>query len=106
MKIVCAGGGPAGLYFGILMKKARPETEITVIERNRPDDAYGWGVVFSAETLGNLGSADPESYAEIQRSFVTWDDIEVRLRGATVVSTGHGFCGLSRKRLLTILQER
>jgi anthraniloyl-CoA monooxygenase len=106
MKIVCAGGGPAGLYFGILMKKARPGTEITVIERNRPDDAYGWGVVFSAETLGNLASADPETYGAIEKSFVTWDDIEVRLRGAKVVSTGHGFCGLSRKRLLSILQER
>ena len=94
MKIVCIGGGPAGLYFAILMKKALPGAEITVYERNRPDDTFGWGVVFSDETLGDFERADPESFAEITASFRYWKDIETfyggelrgldraRLRGA------------------------
>lgn len=106
MKIICVGGGPAGLYFALLMKKLRPRWEIEVLERNRADDAFGWGVVFSEETLDNLGDADAESYAAIRESFVYWDDIEVHRGGEVVTSTGHGFCGVSRKRLLGILQGR
>ena len=106
MKIVGVGGGPAGLYFGILMKKAFPETEITLFERNRFDDAFGWGVVFSEETLGNLGEADAGTYRTIRDHFVYWDDIETYYGGTCITSTGHGFCGISRKRLLMILQER
>lgn len=106
MRIVSIGGGPAGLFFAILARKAFPESRITVLERNRPDDTFGWGVVFSRETLSNIAAADPESYAEIERSFAFWDDIETYFGGTCVTSTGHGFCGLARKRLLAILQER
>ncbi len=106
MRIVCIGGGPAGLYFSLLMKKSFPQVEIEVFEKNRADDAFGWGVVFSKETLGNFREADPESLAAIEAHFVYWDDIETRLRGKTTVSTGHGFCGLARKDLLDILQRR
>jgi anthraniloyl-CoA monooxygenase len=106
MKIVCIGGGPAGLYFSILMKKARPEASIEVYERNKPDDTFGWGVVFSDETLANFEAADPETMAAIRREFVYWGRIENHFRGEVVSSEGHGFCGLSRKRLLQILQER
>jgi anthraniloyl-CoA monooxygenase len=106
MHIVCIGGGPAGLYFGLLMKKAFPQVDVDVYERNRPDDTFGWGVVFSRETLGNLAEADEPSYVEIERRFVSWDDIETHVGGQKVVSTGHGFCGLSRKDLLSVLQDR
>lgn len=106
MKIVCIGGGPAGLYFAILMKQIQPDAEIQVIERNRPDDTFGWGVVFSAETLGTLKAADPVSFAAIERAFIYWDDIDTHVGGQRVRSTGHGFCGLSRMRLLQILHER
>ena len=106
MKVVCVGGGPASLYFSILMKKAFPDTELTVFEQNKPDDTFGWGVVFSRETLGNLKDADAESYRSIEDAFVYWDDIDTFYRGEKVTSSGHGFCGLSRKRLLLILQER
>ena len=106
MKIACLGGGPGGLYFAILMKKALPEAEITVYERNRPDDTFGFGVVFSDATLANLGDADVESYAEIRRHLAHWDDIHVHLKGEVLRSTGHGFCGCSRKVLLNVLQER
>ncbi|RMG20444.1 MAG: bifunctional salicylyl-CoA 5-hydroxylase/oxidoreductase [Deltaproteobacteria bacterium] len=106
MRIGCIGGGPAGLYFSILMKKAFPQASIRVVERNRPDDTFGWGVVFSAETLGNLREADEESYAAITNAFAYWDDIETWYRGECIVSTGHGFCGMSRRGLLLILQER
>ncbi len=106
MKIVSVGGGPAGLYFSLLMKKAFPQAEISVYERNRPDDTFGWGVVFSRETLGNLEAADPESYRRISSRFAYWDDIETHFRNRRVVSTGHGFCGLSRRELLLILQDR
>ncbi len=106
MRIACIGGGPAGLYFSILMKKAFPESRITVYERNKPADTFGWGVVFSDETLDNFKSADPESYAEIQKSFATWTDIENYHADACVRSTGHGFCGLARKRLLQIFHAR
>ncbi len=106
MKIVSIGGGPAGLYFGILMKKLDPSADVTVYERNRPDDTFGFGVVFSDATLGNLGEADPESYAEIRRHFFHWDDIDTYFGGERLRSTGHGFCGMERKRLLMILQQR
>ena len=106
MKIVCIGGGPAGLYFSILMKKADPRHDITVIERNRPDDTFGWGVVFSDATLGNFAQADPDSHAEILRNFHHWDDIDVFFKGTKITSGGHGFCGIARRKLLSILQGR
>jgi len=106
MKIVSIGGGPAGLYFSLLMRQAFPETEITVYERNHPDDTFGWGVVFSAETLGHFEQADPETYAAITREFAYWDDIETYYGDTCVRSTGHGFCGMARKRLLQIFHER
>lgn len=106
MNIVCIGGGPAGLYFALLMKKQDPAHRIRVIERNRPYDTFGWGVVFSDQTLGNLQAADPETASEILGAFNHWDDIEVHIRGNTVRSGGHGFCGIGRKRLLNILQRR
>jgi len=106
MRIVCIGGGPGGLYFSILMKKAYPACDITVIERNRPDDTFGWGVVFSDATLGNFAQADPQSYAEITRSFHHWDDVDVFFRGTKITSGGHGFCGIGRRKLLNILQAR
>ncbi|MDB5942322.1 MAG: oxidoreductase-like protein [Ramlibacter sp.] len=106
MNIVCIGGGPSGLYFALLMKKLDPAHEITVVERNKPYDTFGWGVVFSDQTLGNLQAADPETAGEILGAFNHWDDIEVNFRGRRVVSGGHGFCGIGRKRLLNILQKR
>src|ERR687890_1385401 len=106
MKIVCIGGGPAGLYFGLLMKKLKPAHDITVVERNKPYDTFGWGVVFSDQTLGNLQASDPPTAAKILGAFNHWDDIEVNIRGHKVRSGGHGFCGIGRKRLLNILQRR
>src|SRR5689334_21790637 len=106
MNIVCIGGGPAGLYFALLMKQQDPRHEIVVVERNRPYDTFGWGVVFSDQTLGNLQAADPPSAAEILGAFNHWDDIEVNIRGHRIRSGGHGFCGIGRKRLLNILQRR
>ena len=106
MKIVSVGGGPAGLYFAILMKKADSAHEITVLERNRPDDTFGFGVVFSDATLDNFREADPESHAAITQAFAHWDDIDIHFKGHTVTSGGHGFCGIGRKRLLNILQQR
>ncbi len=106
MRIVCIGGGPAGLYFSLLTKKAWPEAEVTVVERNRPHDTFGWGVVFSDQTLGNLARADPPSYEAILSSFKHWDDIDVHFKGSTITSGGHGFAGIARRRLLNILQDR
>ncbi len=106
MRIHILGGGPAGLYLAILLKKRDPSHEVRVFERNAPDDTFGWGVVFSDETLGNLQEADPESFAEIRGAFAYWDAIDIHHGGARIRSRGHGFCGLSRKRLLAILQER
>src|SRR5260221_2054091 len=106
MRIEILGGGPAGLYFAILMKKAFPRTPIRIRERNRADDTFGWGVVFSDETLSNFEVADPESFAKIRRNSANWTDIENFKGDACVRSTGHGFCGLSRKRLLQIFQTR
>ncbi|HEY1148602.1 MAG TPA: bifunctional salicylyl-CoA 5-hydroxylase/oxidoreductase [Pseudoduganella sp.] len=106
MNIVCIGGGPAGLYFGLLMKKQNPAHRIVVVERNRPYDTFGWGVVFSDQTLGNLVAADEPTAREILQSFNHWDDIDVFFKGQKVTSGGHGFCGIGRKRLLNILQQR
>lgn len=104
--VLCIGGGPAGLYFALLMKARRPDLRITVVERNRPFDTFGWGVVLSDQTLANLAQADPPSAALIGAAFNHWDDIEVFFKGRSVRSGGHGFCGIGRKRLLNILQER
>lgn len=106
LKIAVVGGGPGGLYFAILMKRANPAHVITVFERNRPDDTFGFGVVFSDETLGNFRERDPESYAAITSEFAYWGDIEILVRGERMRSSGHGFCGMERKRLLLLLQER
>ncbi|MCB9886556.1 MAG: bifunctional salicylyl-CoA 5-hydroxylase/oxidoreductase [Planctomycetes bacterium] len=106
MKIACIGGGPASLYFALLAKKRLPSAEIDVYEQNKPDDTFGWGVVFSDETLGKFGDADAESYAEIRRNFAYWTDIDTFYGGAKTVSTGHGFCGLARVKLLQILHDR
>ncbi|HEV2816096.1 MAG TPA: bifunctional salicylyl-CoA 5-hydroxylase/oxidoreductase [Allosphingosinicella sp.] len=106
MRIACLGGGPAGLYFAISMKLRDPACEIDLYERNRPDDTFGWGVVFSDQTVGNLIANDPVSGAVIQAEFAHWDDIEVHIHGQTIRSSGHGFIGIGRKRLLGILQQR
>ena len=106
MKIACIGGGPAGLYLGILLKRSAPEHDVVVYERNRPADTFGFGVVFSDATLGHLAAADPETHAQITAQFARWDDIEIHVGGEVLRSTGHGFCGLERKSLLQILQAR
>ena len=106
MRAVCLGGGPGGLYFAISLKRRDPKHEVVVIERNRPNDTFGWGVVLSDETLANLQANDPESAARIHEYFVYWNDIEVHYRGKAVRSGGHGFSGIGRQRLLNILQER
>ncbi|HVW17291.1 MAG TPA: bifunctional salicylyl-CoA 5-hydroxylase/oxidoreductase [Solirubrobacteraceae bacterium] len=106
MRIAVSGGGPAGLYFAILMKRSQPAHEITVWERNAPDDAFGFGVVFSDETLTVFEHADPESYAAITEQFARWTDIDIHLRGQVITSGGHGFAALGRRALLGILQRR
>jgi anthraniloyl-CoA monooxygenase len=106
MKIVCIGGGPAGLYFGLLMKQINPAHEITVVERNRPYDTFGWGVVFSDATLENMRAWDPATAREVEQAFNHWDDIELRFKGRRIRSGGHGFVGIGRKKLLNILQAR
>ncbi|MEP4770297.1 MAG: bifunctional salicylyl-CoA 5-hydroxylase/oxidoreductase [Roseibium sp.] len=106
MRIMCLGGGPAGLYFAISMKLRDPSHDITVMERNRSDDTFGWGVVLSDETLTNLAANDPVSAETIRDHFAYWDDVALHIDGSTQVSTGHGFCGIGRKRLLLILQAR
>src|SRR6266540_3833035 len=106
MRIVVVGAGPAGLYFSLLMKKANPSHDITVIERNPPNITYGWGVVFSEETLGALRDADPKTHTEITDTFATWDAIDIKYRGQTIRSRGHSFSAIARKELLSILQRR
>ncbi|WP_405110572.1 bifunctional salicylyl-CoA 5-hydroxylase/oxidoreductase [Phaeobacter sp. BS52] len=106
MKIACLGGGPAGLYFAISTKLRQPDAEITVFERNKPDDTFGWGVVLSDDALENLTANDPVSAGQIRDKFAYWDDIAVVHGGARTVSGGHGFAGIGRKAMLVILQER
>ena len=106
MRIACLGGGPAGLYFAISMKLRDARHDIHVFERNRADDTFGWGVVFSDQTVENLMANDPVSGAVIRDEFAHWDDIDVHVHGACIRSSGHGFIGIGRKRLLNILQDR
>ncbi len=106
MKVHVVGGGPAGLYFAILMKKAWPQRRITVFERNRPDDTFGFGVVFSDETLDSFEAYDRESYRAIVGHFAYWDDIEIHFRGTAHRIGGNGFCGCARSTLLKILGRR
>jgi anthraniloyl-CoA monooxygenase len=106
MKVAVLGGGPAGLYFAISMKLRDAAHQVTVYERNRADDTFGWGVVLSAETLANLAANDHVSATWIKKYFAYWDDIAVIHDGVRTVSTGHGFCGIGRKRLLLLLQRR
>ena len=106
MKIEIIGGGPAGLYFAILMKQADPGTRIRVYERNGPDDTFGWGVVFSGKTLANLRAADEESHAEITKQFEAWDNVDVVHRDEKISIHGNSFSGIARLQLLKILQRR
>ena len=106
MRIAVAGGGPGGLYFAALTRQLGAGHEITVWERNAPDDTFGFGVVFSDETLGGIEHADPVVYRAMEREFARWDDIDVHVRGETITSGGHGFAAMSRRALLRILQQR
>jgi len=106
VKVVVVGGGPAGLYFALLMKKANAAHDITVIERNSADDTFGWGVVFSDQTMENFRQADAETYQAITDHFAHWDDIDVHVKGVTITSGGHGFSGIARRTLLQILAQR
>lgn len=106
MRIVCIGGGPAGLYFALLMKRLDPRHHITVVERNRPYDTFGWGVVFSDATMDTMRRWDRETADAIEAAFAHWDDIELRFKGRRIRSGGHGFVGIGRKHLLNLLQSR
>ncbi|MFN3465288.1 MAG: FAD-dependent monooxygenase, partial [Terricaulis sp.] len=106
MRIACVGGGPAALVFAISMKLRDARHDIIVFERNDPGDTFGWGVVFSDQTMENLRANDPKSADEIEAGFAHWDDIDVHIHGETITSSGHGFVGIGRKRLLNILQGR
>jgi len=106
MRIACVGGGPAGLVFAISMKLRDPRHDIVVFERNDAGDTFGWGVVFSDQTMENLRANDPVSADQIEAGFAHWDDIDVHIHGQTITSSGHGFVGIGRKRLLNILQDR
>jgi anthraniloyl-CoA monooxygenase len=96
MKITIIGGGPAGMYFGILMKAADAEHQITIYERNGPDDTFGWGVVFSGRTLDNLRAADPASHAQITGDFAAWDNVDVVHRDEKISIHGNSFSGIAR----------
>jgi len=106
VRIAIAGGGPGGLYFAALARQLGPGHQITIWERNAPDDTFGFGVVFSDETLGGIEHADRAIYQAMEREFARWDDIDVHYRGETITSGGHGFAAMSRRRLLGILQQR
>jgi len=106
MKITIIGGGPAGLYFAILMKKANAAHEIEIFERNGPDDTFGWGVVFSGKTLANLRAADEGSHAEITKQFEAWDNVDVVHHNEKISIHGNSFSGIARLQLLKILQRR
>ncbi len=106
VKIAVIGGGPAGLYFALLLRRSGASHEIVVVERNRDAETFGWGVVFSDETLGNFLQADVETHQRITDGFVHWDRIDTHFGGRVISSGGHGFSGIARQRLLTILQQR
>jgi anthraniloyl-CoA monooxygenase len=106
MKVRIAGAGPAGLYLAILLKKTDPRHDVAVVERNAPDATFGWGVVFSEETLGALRDADPETHLRITDTFARWPTVDIRYRGRLLRSRGHAFSAIARKLLLQILQER
>jgi anthraniloyl-CoA monooxygenase len=106
MRIAAVGGGPAALYFAILRKRAHPEDEIVLYERNAPLQTFGWGVVFSDETLGNFAEADAPTHEAIENAFVHWTDIDVFVKGERIRSTGHGFAGMGRRALLALMQNR
>ena len=106
MRIVTIGGGPAGLYAALLLKKADPAHEVVVLERNARDDTFGWGVVFSDQTLANFRAADAETHDAIVDHFAHWDDIDVHVHGRTITSGGHGFSGIARRTLLRLLADR
>ena len=106
MRINIIGGGPAGLYFAILMKKADPKHQVTIYERNGPDDTFGWGVVFSGKTLANLRAADEESHAAITNQFEAWDNVDIVHRDEKISIHGNSFSGIARLQLLKILQHR
>src|SRR5687768_352283 len=100
MKVVVIGGGPAGLYTALLLKQADAAHQVTVLERNRADDTFGWGVVFSDQTLENFRAADDRTYRAITENFAHWDDIDIVVRGRRITSGGHGFSGIGRQTLL------
>jgi len=106
VKLLSVGGGPAGLFFALLAKKADPRRDVTVLERNRLDDTFGFGVVFSDATEEALAHADPQVTAAMAEHSHRWDDIEIHYRGQVLTSGGHGFSGLSRAKLLEILADR
>src|SRR5947209_13872394 len=106
MRIAIVGGGPGGLYVSILLRKIRPDWELTVYERGAASDTFGVGVVFSDETLTVFEHADPETYAQIVERFTRWSDIDIHHRGSRTTSGGHGFSAIGRRELLRILQER
>ena len=106
MKVVCIGGGPSGLYFALLLKKQRPDADITVLERNAPGVTFGWGVVFSDETLSYLEENDRPTHEAIEKAFAHWTEIDIFYKGTCQRSDGHGFSGIARRELLVILQER
>lgn len=106
MRVVTVGGGPAGLYFALLIKKAHPEDDVVVLERNAPGVTFGWGVVFSDQTLENFRDADADTYRSIVEHFAHWDDIDVVIGETTITSGGHGFSGIARRTLLDILYRR
>jgi anthraniloyl-CoA monooxygenase len=106
MRIAVLGGGPAGLYFALLMKQANPAHDITTFDRNAADNTFGWGIVFSDKTMEGFRKEDPKVVAEIEANFRHWDDIDVHFKGRKITSGGHGFCGIARLKLQEIFQKR